>query len=88
MQSMTASTDGLAESEGVLQGYKPTQSTNMTQDEAFDPAPPARSAVTVELLPHKASHAGEDKPSVSVRLTETAHQGMKPCFDSAKTIWL
>ena len=83
---MTASTDSLAGNEDVLQEYEPIQSTNMTQDGAFDSAPPARSAVTLVLLPYEASHDGEDIPSVSVRLTEMVHQGMKPYFDSAKTI--
>ena len=85
-QSMIASTDDLAEDEGVLQNSNSIQSTHKTRRGAFDSAPPARCVVTVELLPHEASHDGEDRPSVSIRLTEKTHQGMELSFDSVKTI--
>ena len=83
---MTASTVDLAENEGVLQDSASIQSTNKTRSGASDSAPSAGCAIIVELLPHEASHDGEDRPSVSIRLTEKAHQGMESCFDSAKTI--
>ena len=86
MQSMTALTDDFAQNVGVLQESESLQSTNMTQSGASNSASTARSAVSVKFLPHEASHDGEDRPSVSIGLNETAHQGIEPCCNSGETI--
>ena len=85
---MTASTDDLAENEGVLQDSNSIQSTKKTRSGASDSAPSAGCAIIVELLPHEASHDGEDTSFVSIRLTEKAHHGMESCLDSVKMILL
>ena len=81
---MTISSDSFAENEDILQGSESDESSIRIKDGACDSAHLARVAVTLELLPREASHDGKDKPSVSVRFTVKAHQGMDKSSDSAQ----
>ena len=80
---MTTSSDKVAEDADALQDSESNERSIRTLGGADDSTLSARINVTLELLPREASCDGEDQPSVSLRLTDEAHQGTDDSSDSA-----